>query len=203
MNLKKIILGFALVLFLIPHVSVSQSMEKKYKSIEVEIVIDAPAQKVWHAMVKDYGAISNWSPYIYAANYENGSLSGIKGAERKCDLNKKGTRWVHEKIAEIDDSKMEMQNIILDGAKFPLDKDNTQAYYRVKDNGDGTSTASYLMQYRGKPAFMTGMMKGSFKKSLKGNLQGLKHYVETGEKVTPFNNKLKDIKKLYEVNVVK
>ena len=85
---------------------------------------------------------------------------------------------------------MEMRNIILDGAKFPLDTDNTQAYYRVKDNGNGTSTASYLMQFRGKPAFMTGMMKGSFKKTLANNLKGLKHYVETGEQVTPFNNKM-------------
>jgi len=190
----------SVALLLIGTIGVAQKMDKKYKSIEVEIDISAPAEKVWNAMVKDYGAISNWSPYIYAANYENGSLEGVKGAERKCDLNENGTRWVHERIASIDDKKMEMRNIILDGAKFPLDKENTQAYYRVKDNGDGTSTASYLMQFRGKPAIMTGMMRGSFKKSLENNLKGLKHYVETGEKVTPENDKIKDIKDLYTVN---
>lgn len=202
MKIKKIIFTFSLFTFIGLGVA-AQSMEKKYKTIEVEIKIDAPAAKVWDAMVKDYGAISNWSPYIYASNYENGSLEGVKGAERKCDLNANGSRWVHERIADIDDTKMEMRNIILDGAKFPLDDDNTQAYYRVKDNGDGTSTASYLMQFRGKPAFMTGMMKGTFKKSLAGNLKGLKHYVETGEKVTPFNKKFKEIKNEYEATVVK
>ncbi len=181
----------------------AQSMDKKYKSIAVEININAPAEKVWKAMVTDYGAISNWSPYIYAANYENGSLSGVKGAERKCNLNANGSRWVHEQIAAIDERKMEMRNIILDGAKFPLDSDNTQAYYRVKDNGNGTSTASYLMQFRGKPAVMTGMMKGSFKKTLANNLKGLKHYVETGEQVTPFNKKIKDIKGQYKVTFTK
>ena len=180
----------------------AQSMEKKYKSVEVEIQIDAPASKVWQAMVKDYGAISNWSPYIYAANYENGSLKGVVGAERKCDLNANGTRWVHEKIAEIDEQNMVMRNIILDGAKFPLDQDNTQAYYRVKDNGDGTSTASYLMEFRAKPAMMTGMMKGGFKKSLAANLKGLKHYVETGEEVTPYNKRIKEIKKKYEARFI-
>ncbi|MEO1052540.1 MAG: SRPBCC family protein [Bacteroidota bacterium] len=190
---------YALILLIGP-VSMAQKMDKKHKTLEVEIKINAPAQKVWNAMVKDYGAISNWSPYIYAASYENGSLEGIKGAERKCDLNANGTRWVHERIAEIDDQKMEMRNIILDGAKFPLDPDNTQAFYRVKDNGDGTSTASYLMQFRGKPAMMTGMMKGSFKKSLENNLKGLKHYVETGEEVTPGNGKIKEIKDQYTVN---
>ena len=190
----------SVALLLIGTIAVAQKMDKKYKSIEVEIEINAPAEKVWKAMVKDYGAISNWSPYIYAANYENGSLEGVEGAERKCDLNENGSRWVHERIASIDDRKMEMRNIILDGAKFPLDKENTQAYYRVKDNGNGTSKASYLMEFRGKPAIMTGMMKGSFKKSLENNLKGLKHYVETGEEVTPANERIKDIKDLYTVN---
>lgn len=179
-----------------------QSMDKKYKVLEVEINIDAPAEKVWEVMVQDYGAISNWSPYIYSSNYENGSLKGTKGAERKCNLNAKGSRWVHERIADIDDKKMEMRNIILDADKFPLDADNTQAYYRVKDNEDGTCTASYLMQYRGKPSIMTGMMKGSFMKSLKNNLKGLKHYMETGEEVTPMNNKLKEIEDLYTAVVL-
>lgn len=190
----------SVALLLIGTMGVAQKMDKKYKSVEVEIKINAPAEKVWNAMVKDYGAISNWSPYIYAASYENGSLDGVEGAERKCDLNENGSRWVHERIVSIDDRKMEMRNIILDGAKFPLDKENTQAYYRVKDNGNGTSTASYLMQFRGKPAFMTGMMKGSFKKSLENNLKGLKHYVETGEEVTPANDRIKVIKDLYTVN---
>jgi len=190
----------SLMLFLIGSIGMAQKMDKKYKSVEVEIQIKAPAAKVWNAMVKDYGAIANWSPFVYSANYENGSLNGIKGAERKCNLNANGSRWVHEKIADIDEQKMEMRNIVLDGEKFPLDTDNTQAYYRVKDNGDGTSTASYLLQFRGKPAMMTGMMKGAFKKSLEGNLKGLKHYVETGEKVTPENKKLKEIKHQYSVN---
>ena len=193
-----------LMLFITAGLTISaQNMDKKYKSVEVAIDINAPTEKVWKAMVQDYGAISNWSPYIYAANYENGSLSGVKGAERKCNLNANGTRWVHERIADIDEKKMEMRNIILDGAKFPLDTDNTQAYYRVRDNGNGTSTASYLMQFRGKPSFMTGMMKGSFKKSLANNLKGLKHYVETGEQVTPFNNKIKEIRKDYKVTFTK
>ena len=68
----------------------AQSMDKKHKTLEVEIIINAPAEKVWKNMVTDYGAISNWSPYIYSANYENGSRKGVKGAERKCNLNEAG-----------------------------------------------------------------------------------------------------------------
>lgn len=175
----------------------SQNMTKKFHIVKVELAIEAPAEKVWEAMVIDYGEIANFSPYIYSSNYESGSLKGVLGAERKCLFNAKGTRWSHETIKEIDSKNMIMRNVILDAAKFPLDLDNSQAFYRVKDNGNGTSTASYEFQFRTKPAFMGGLVKGNFQKTLAGTLVGLKHYVETGEKVNAQNNKYKDIKGKY------
>ena len=175
----------------------AQSMKKKFRTVHVEIKIDAPAEEVWKAMVLDYGEIGNFSPYIYASNYESGSLKGELGAERKCSLNNKGSRWTHEQIVEIDHENKVMRNRILDGKKLPLNFDNSQAYYRVKDNGDGTSTASYEFQFRTKPPFMGIFAKGGFKKTLKGTLVGLKHYVETNERVTPMNNKYKEIKDRY------
>ncbi len=175
----------------------AQSMSKKYKTIKVEIVIDAPAERVWKTMVEDYGEISNFSPYIYTSNYINGSLKGIEGATRKCAFNEKGTRWTHERIAEIDKSSMTMRNIVIDAQKFPLNMDNSQAFYTVRDNGDGTATAGYEFQYRTKPAFMGGFVKGQFKKQLGGTLVGLKHYIETGEIVRAGNGKYDEIKDTY------
>lgn len=175
----------------------AQSMSKKYKTVLAEQVINAPAERVWEAMVLDYGEISNFSPYIYSSNYESGSLKGEVGAERKCNFNEKGTQWSHEKIVELDQANMIMKNVIIDAAKFPLNRDNSFAYYKVKDNGDGTSTASYEFRYRTKPGFMTGMVKGKFQKTLDGTLLGLKHYIETGEKVNPRENNWKEIQELY------
>ncbi len=173
-------------------------MSKKYKTIKVERVINAPAERVWQAMVLDYGEISNFAPSIYASNYERGSLKGELGAERKCSFNKKGTRWTHERIGAIDNEQMVMRNYIIDAGKFPLDMDNSQAFYRVQDNGDGTSTASYEFQYRAKPAFMGGIMKGRFKKQLAETLMGLDHYVTTGEIVNATTGNWKAIKKKYK-----
>lgn len=91
---------------------------------------------------------------------------------------------------------------MIGGKKLPLDFDNSQAFYRVKDNKDGTSTASYEFQFRTKPAFLGMMAKGSFKKQMSGTLVGLKHYIETGEKVTPMNKKHNDIKDKYPKAIV-
>lgn len=174
-----------------------QEMAKKTQNVKVEIRINAPAEKVWEAMVLDYGNIANFSPYIYSSDYQNGSLKGEKGAERTCSFNAKGTRWVHEKIKDIDHENMTMYNLPIGGAKLPMDFDNSMAIYQVKDNGDGTSTASYDFHFRMKPAFMGALARGSFKKQLAGTLVGLKHFVETGEKVTPSNGRYKVIKDDY------
>ena len=174
----------------------AQSMSKPYKTVTAERVIDAPPGRVWEAMVGDYGEIANFSPYIYASTYENGSLEGTLGAERKCHFNAQGTRWSHERIAEIDPESMTMKNVIVDAAKFPLNLDNSYALYQVRDNGDGTSTASYTFHYRTTPGFMTGLVKGNFQKTLDGTLIGLEHYVETGERVNATTGNFAAIEKL-------
>ena len=185
------------LLFLSTTYSFGQSMKKKYKTVHVELKIDAPAERVWEAMVLDYGEISNFSPYIFTSEYTNGSLKGDVGATRKCNFNAKGSQWSHERIAAIDHDNMVMRNIIIDGKKLPLNFDNSQAFYRIKNNGDGTCIASYEFQFRTKPAFMGFLAKSSFKKQLSGTLVGLKHYVETGERVTGGNGKYDKIKNDY------
>ena len=130
-------------------------------------------------------------------NYEAGSLKGEVGAERKCSFNAKGSQWVHEKIKSIDHDRRVMINVPIDGAKLPLDYDNTQAFYTVRENPDGSSTAGYEMQFRTKPAFMGILAKGGFKKQLGGTLVGLKHFVETGEKVNLANERYEEIKDKY------
>ena len=176
----------------------AQSMNKPYKTVYVERVIQAPAARVWQAMVGDYGEISNFAPSIYASGYEKGSLKGEVGAERKCYFNEKKSQWSHEQIRELDNDRMTMKNVIVDAAKFPLDLDNSYATYRVRDNGDGTSTASYEFNYRTSPGFMTGLVKGSFKKQLNETLIGLDHYIRTGEEVNGFSGNWDAIKKDYK-----
>ena len=174
-----------------------QSMDKKYRTIAIERQIEAPAERVWEALVADYGEISNFSPFIYTSNYLQGSLKGEVGARRKCAFNAKGTQWTHEEIREIDADRMLMKNVVIDAQKFPLDTDNSYATYHVRDNGDGTSTAGYTFHFRTKPAFLGLIARGSFKKSLNETLIGLEHYLETGEHVTGGSDNAERVIKAY------
>ena len=177
----------------------AQSMEKKFKTVKAEININAPAERVWEALVLDYGEISNFSPYVYTSAYEAGSLKGELGAQRRCAFNAKGTQISHEQIRDIDPENMVARNVVIGGEKLPLNFDNSQAFYRVRDNGDSTATASYEFQYRTKPGLMGGLVKGTFQKQLSGTLIGLKHYLETGEKVNPQTDLYDEIKDDYTV----
>ncbi|OAV45180.1 hypothetical protein A3850_012055 [Lewinella sp. 4G2] len=173
-------------------------MSKDYRKMTITRVIDAPAERVWEALVGDYGEISNFSPFIYTSDYVSGSLKGAVGVERKCSFNAKGSRWTKERIAELDNENMVMKNVIIDAQKFPLDLDNSFAIYSVVDNGDGTSTAGYEFSFRTKPAFMGGMAASSFKSSLNETLIGLDHYLATGEHVTGGSANAKKVLKDYK-----
>ena len=176
----------------------AQSMSEDYRKMTVTRVINAPAERVWQALVGDYGEISNFSPFVYTSDYESGSLKGELGAERTCKFNAKGSRWSHERIVELDNENMRMKNVIIDAEKFPVDLDKTYAIYSVTDNGDGTCTAGYEFNFRTKPAFLGGLAAGSFKSSLNETLIGLDHYLATGEHVTGGSDNAKTVLKAYK-----
>ncbi|MEM8900419.1 MAG: SRPBCC family protein [Bacteroidota bacterium] len=189
-SLFTFMLGMSVSLF-------AQKMDKKYKTFTVERGMSVPAEKVWQFIAEDYGAIANSHPKIWYAGYENGSLKGELGAQRKCDFNKKGTKVLHEKIVDWNPEEMQFTNRVLKAGGFPVDIENTRAFYAVKEVGANKSVMSFTMQFRTKPAFIGGMAKGQFKRLIADYLLAVEHHVMTGEVVNAKTGNFKEIKKQY------
>ncbi|MEL6867872.1 MAG: SRPBCC family protein [Bacteroidota bacterium] len=175
--------------------SLSVQAQKKVQKIYLSKVIDLPADKVWQIVGEDYGAIAHSHPKIVSSDYISGTLEAGEGAERICHFNKKGTKYLKEKITNYDPENRSFTNTVFKAGKFPVDPEYTRAIYKVEDLGNGQCKISFDMQYRTKPSFMGAMTKGSFKRLIKDYFIAIEHYAKTGEKVTKAN--FKKIKKNY------
>lgn len=169
--------------------------QKKTQSFSVSHVIQAPAEKVWAVVGEDYGAIANSHPKIISSNYINGTLKAGEGAERVCNFNEQGTRYLKEKQVNFDPANYTFKNQVFQAGKFPVDPTLTYAIYQVEPIDAHTSRFTFNMTYRTKPAMMGGMMKGNFKKLIRDYAIAVEHHVNTGETVNKDN--FKDIKKQY------
>lgn len=182
---------FALLVFGINAVQA----QKKVKKFTVSKVINLPASEVWKVVGEDYGAIANSHPEIISSNYISGSLEAGEGAERVCNFNKKGTRYLKEKMMNYDPTNYTFRNQVYQAGKFPVNPEYTYAIYKVEKIDANTSRLVFDMTYRTKPSFMGGMMKRRFKKLISDYFIAVEHHVKTGEAVTKDN--FKSVKKQY------
>lgn len=185
--------GFAILTVLVAFSAVAQ---KKTQNFTVSRVINAPADKVWAVVGEDFGAIANSHPQIVSSNYINGTLKSGEGAERVCNFNDKGTKYVKEKQIEYDPTNYTFKVVIYHAGGVPMDAENTQAIYKVVPIDDNSCKFVMDMNYRTKPAFMGSMFKGKFVKTIEDYALAIEHHTTTGETVNKDN--FKDIKKKYK-----
>ncbi|MCG8326595.1 MAG: SRPBCC family protein [Chitinophagales bacterium] len=167
--------------------------QKKAQSFTVTKVINAPIDEVWAVVGEDYGAIANSHPAIVNSDYINGSLKAGEGAERVCNFNDSGTRYLHEKQINYNPESYTFKNQVFQAGKFPVDPDYTYAIYKLEAVDAQTTKFTFDMNYRTSPAFMGGMMKGKFKRLIEDYAIAIEHHVKTGEAVNKDN--FKSIKK--------
>ena len=141
-----------------------------------EIQVDAPTEKVW-AVLANIGAVQDYSPGVVKSYYTSDIREGVD-ASRHCDLLPTGT--VEERIVDWRDG--EQYSIeIYEGTEVPY---TGVTQFTLKRDGVGT-TVTQIMDYKPTddvPNALEGKsMEGLVGKILKGNLVGLKHFVETGE----------------------
>lgn len=182
-----------MTLLLVSTLSFSQ---KKVHTFSITRVIPTSAEKVWQIVGEDFGAIANSHPKIVSSNYINGSLKAREGAERVCNFNEKGTKFTHEKMVDYDPTNYTFKAIVYEAEGIPMNTEYSYAVYKVKPIDATSCELIITMQYRTKPAFLGGMARSGFKKTISDYALAVEHHVLTGEAVTKGN--FKEIRKEYK-----
>lgn len=174
----------------------SYAQEKKTHSFTIERQINASAEAVWAVVGEDFGAIANSHPKIVSSNYINGSLQSGEGAERQCNFDDKGKKYVKEKQLDYDPKNYQFKVQIFHAEGLPMDQERSYAIYKVVPIDADSCRLVFDMTYRTKPAFMGALAKGNFKKTIGDYLLAVDHHVKTQEVVNQDNFKI--IKKKYK-----
>lgn len=169
--------------------------EKKAVSIKHDIVINAPIETVWNTLIENYGGLHKYSPGTVNSYCINDATVAELGAGRLCQFDEKGKKYMKEKVVKFDADNYYYENQMVE-TSYPMDVDNTMATYKLTANADGTTTLTQEVMYRMKPAFMGGLMKGTYRKTIMDDLIGFKYFIETGNKST--EDTKKDLRKKYK-----
>ena len=148
-----------------------------------EVQINAPKEKVWEILA-DFGGIYAFNPSV-PNSYLTSEQTGGVGTQRHCDLAAAGASLEERVVEWVDGEKMVIE--IYAGKKTPPFK---QAFATISVRADGPNasivrgTFDYSLKFGPIGALMDAVMvKPQFGKAWAGLFAGLKHYVETGEKV--------------------
>jgi uncharacterized protein YndB with AHSA1/START domain len=148
-----------------------------------EVRIHAPKEKVWAALA-DFGNIAVFNPTV-PISYSTNNLHSGKGATRHCDIGTGGSSIEERVVAWQEGESMTID--IYAGKKAPPFR-QAQATIAVREAGADVTivrgTLEYSMKFGPLGALMDALMvKPQFGKAWTALFAGLKHHIETGEKV--------------------
>lgn len=154
--------------------------EVKLKKVVYEMEVDATPEKAWEVL-SSYGDVAHFHSQLESSKSLNGSSNKASlGCDRECVIpNGKKKIVVKEKIYDYVEGQYYTYDVY-EWTNFPLHTMHNT--FGVKTNPEGKTVIYQITDYRLKPAFLSGMMKGKLRNSARASLIGYKHYIETGEK---------------------
>ncbi len=170
--------------------------EDKSRSFVIERTINAPAEKVWKVVGEEFGDIAKSHPKLASSHYVEGSPMSGEGCERVCSLNDKGSKYTKETMVDFNPYEYSFKANISEAGGLPLVPSASYMLYDVDPIDENTSKIKFTMVYLTDPAFLGGMAKGKFQKTISDYAIAVEHHVLTGEDVNP--DTFKEIKKQYK-----
>ncbi|NNF58062.1 MAG: SRPBCC family protein [Rhodothermaceae bacterium] len=154
-------------------------MDKKLIHLTADVTLDVPLERAWEVVALGFGDVAQYNPAIAASEFTSEQRAGV-GTGRLCHVAPKGflkeqiTRWENQRFFELEvvDTSFPMHTVTSRFSFTPLGERT-----RVKQD----------FWYRMKPpmGWLSGLMKKPMQKTLDEGLNGLAHYLDHGEKLTP------------------
>jgi len=163
----------------------------KLKNINDEIVVNATPEKMWD-ILSQYGDVSKFHAGVESSHHGEGSNDTASlGCERVCNVVDMGMKIVlKERIYNFVQGEG-YQYDVYEWKNFPIRK--MLWGFKIKTDAQGNTLLHIDIDYKAKPAFLTGLMAGKMRKMAHDVLLGYKHFTETGEKKAP----IKSLRKKY------
>lgn len=164
----------------------------KLKAVENEMIVNVSPEKAW-GILADFGEIGSFHTGVLSSkSINNSGNEAVLGCERECVLTDgKKPIVIKERIIEIKDTQYYTYDVY-EWENFPIAK--MLVTFGVKINDKGQTVIYQKNEFRLKPGFLTGLMKGKIRKGGRETLLAYKHFMETGEK----NLDIKILKKKYK-----
>ncbi len=151
---------------------------------EISRTIHAPIETVW-PILADFGQTHRWNPEV-AHSASVGDLATGLGAQRSCEFDDTGSKWITEEIVAFDEpghrytvqliggpSKPPIEEVLVDIKAVATTPETTTVTMAATLNGRGPLQKA-----------MATMGVAAMKRVLGRVLHGLDHHVTTGEVVT-------------------
>lgn len=144
--------------------------------------IDASRERVW-GVLAEIGSIQRWNPGV-KRSYSTSEGPGGEGATRHCDLqrpNGKSAGTLEERA--FDWREGEGFKIEITASSLPFDR--AVISFSLTDTSQGTGVTvspDYALRFGPLGALLDrAVVRRQYRKGIRGMLDGLKRYVETGE----------------------
>ena len=157
-------------------------------TLNFETTVNVGKEKAWD-LLADFAGVSIFHPMVPKSYAINGTDDTGLGAERRCELNHDGSKFVEERIVRFDEGH-EYDVEIYGGNQVPPVNDFLVTLGVQSINTNQTRVymrANYQPKWGIIGATMNRVMIAPFlKKVLPGILAGFRHHIETGQPVESF-----------------
>ncbi|MCW5516933.1 SRPBCC family protein [Muriicola sp. Z0-33] len=154
--------------------------EMSMKRVKAEVYIDAPINKVWAIVGKNFDENSKFSLEAKKTYYLK-KVDGMVGSQRRTVNHK--DKVIDVEVIEYDPKKNHVKWEIYNMNVAPLKAGNSS--YTLRAHSSGGTILEQKAAFKMKIFFMDWVAKGKFTTLFKTQLAAIKHLAETDEIITP------------------